>query len=513
MTTIVTRLGKGLPLTYAEMDANLTNLNNDKAEVSVVTTHTSATSAHGTTGAVVGTTDNQSLSNKTIALGSNTVSGTKAQFDAACTDGDFAYQTDIVSTKAYADSLVVGLLDDRGNYDASTNLFPSSGGSGTAGTIMKGDLWYISVAGTLGGVPIAVGDAVRALIDAPGQIAANWSIMAAANLGSIIHSVANKTTPADTDEFALADSANSFLLTKLTWANLKAYVSGLLGYFVVNRSIAAPNATIPAHSIEAAGVEGSIDFALVPKGNGALLVQVPDGTSTSGNKRGTSSTDLQKSRLVATQVASGDFSIVSHGKNNTSSGIYSISGGDTNIASGISSVALGANNTASGDYSTIEGGNSATTRGLYGRKSYASGKLSVVGDAQLGSHPLRLATTDATVSILTADGSATPSVTNVSVLPANTAYTVVAHITARNTSTGDMASWKIEGAVKQGANAAATALVGTPAITTIAKDAGASTWVVAMVANTTRGSVEIQVTGVAATNIHWMCKLDTIEVG
>jgi hypothetical protein len=31
------------------------------------------------------------------------------------------------SAKAYADSLVVGLVDDRGNYNASTNLFPATG--------------------------------------------------------------------------------------------------------------------------------------------------------------------------------------------------------------------------------------------------------------------------------------------------------------------------------------------------------------------------------------------------
>ena len=33
MTTIVTRAGKGSPLSFAEMDANFTNLNNEKAEV------------------------------------------------------------------------------------------------------------------------------------------------------------------------------------------------------------------------------------------------------------------------------------------------------------------------------------------------------------------------------------------------------------------------------------------------------------------------------------------------
>jgi hypothetical protein len=80
------------------------------------------------------------------------------------------------ATKAYADSLVVGLLDDRGNFDASGNVFPSSGGSGSAGAIMKGDLWTISVAGTLGGHPVTAGDVVRALVDAPGQTDSNWAI-------------------------------------------------------------------------------------------------------------------------------------------------------------------------------------------------------------------------------------------------------------------------------------------------------------------------------------------------
>jgi hypothetical protein len=42
------------------------------------------------TGAVVGTTDTQTLTNKTVALGSNTVSGTLAQFNTAVTDADLA---------------------------------------------------------------------------------------------------------------------------------------------------------------------------------------------------------------------------------------------------------------------------------------------------------------------------------------------------------------------------------------------------------------------------------------
>lgn len=73
-------------------------------------------------------------------------------------------------------SAVVGLLDDRGGYDASGNVFPSTGGSGGGGAVLKGDLWTVSVAGTLGGTAVTAGDVVRALVDAPGQTASNWAV-------------------------------------------------------------------------------------------------------------------------------------------------------------------------------------------------------------------------------------------------------------------------------------------------------------------------------------------------
>ena len=46
---------------------------------------------HGVSGSVVGTTDSQTLTTKVIAFGSNTVSGTMAEFDTAVTDGNIAY--------------------------------------------------------------------------------------------------------------------------------------------------------------------------------------------------------------------------------------------------------------------------------------------------------------------------------------------------------------------------------------------------------------------------------------
>jgi len=102
-----------------------------------------------------------------------------------------------ISTTAFVQTTVglaiSGVVKDRGNYNASGNTYPTSGGSGAAGAIMKGDLWYISVAGTLGGVAVNVGDTIRALTDAPGQTAANWAQIEG-NLGYTPFNAANVDT-------------------------------------------------------------------------------------------------------------------------------------------------------------------------------------------------------------------------------------------------------------------------------------------------------------------------------
>lgn len=97
------------------------------------------------------------------------------------------------AVKSLVDASLVGLFDDRGQYNASSNLFPSTGGSGTAGAILKGDIWLISGAGTLGGVAVAIGDQVRALVDTPGQTGSNWAI-SEANIGYVPENTANKST-------------------------------------------------------------------------------------------------------------------------------------------------------------------------------------------------------------------------------------------------------------------------------------------------------------------------------
>lgn len=101
-------------------------------------------------GIVVGTTDTQTLTNKTIALGSNTVSGTKAQFNTAVTDTDFSFINDFtgsnqsLSTSGYQ-KFPGGLIIQWGtNSDTNVAInfpieFPNAGLSMTASVTPTGD--------------------------------------------------------------------------------------------------------------------------------------------------------------------------------------------------------------------------------------------------------------------------------------------------------------------------------------------------------------------------------------
>lgn len=143
------------------------------------------------------------------------------------------------AAKAYADGLVIGLIDDRGNYDASVNTFPATGGSGTAGAVLKGDLWLVSVTGTLGGVAVGIGDSVRALVDTPGQTASNWSVFES-NLGYVPENSANK---------GVSGGYVGKTLEKINfWNAARTFMS-----FIANAATAARTYTFPDKDITVAG--------------------------------------------------------------------------------------------------------------------------------------------------------------------------------------------------------------------------------------------------------------------
>jgi len=90
-------------------------------------------------------------------------------------------------------------IRDCGNYDASSNVFPSTGGTGALGAIEAGNLFTISVSGTLGGVSVTSPyDTIRARVNAPGQTLGNWHIQANSAPSStavIITSITSSATP------------------------------------------------------------------------------------------------------------------------------------------------------------------------------------------------------------------------------------------------------------------------------------------------------------------------------
>ena len=84
------------------------------------------------------------------------------------------------ATKTYVDGLVLGLVDDRGNFTPSPTPpggFPTLNGSGAGGQIMKGDLWFIDAIGYIDSVAVTVGQSIRALQDNPLQNPAKWRPM------------------------------------------------------------------------------------------------------------------------------------------------------------------------------------------------------------------------------------------------------------------------------------------------------------------------------------------------
>ena len=77
------------------------------------------------------------------------------------------------SIKSYIDTNVGGLGNLEGAWSAASGTFPV-GSTPSAGT-KKGDYWYVSVAGTTGGVAFNVGDVIIAKIDsASTSSAADW---------------------------------------------------------------------------------------------------------------------------------------------------------------------------------------------------------------------------------------------------------------------------------------------------------------------------------------------------
>lgn len=109
--------------------------------------------------------------------------------------------------------------------------------------------------------------------------------------------------------------------------------------------IAEDNIVLPAMtlaSVKSVGVDTNITMAIIPKGTGAIIANVPSNSADGGNMRGNYAIDLQRVRGDGGQVASGNYSVIIGGNSNTASGQYSAIGGGLACS-------------AQGDYSFAQG--------------------------------------------------------------------------------------------------------------------------------------------------------------
>lgn len=170
-----------------------------------------------------------------------------------------------------------------------------------------------------------------------------------------------------------AAAYNESLFTVDSAGNILSFGSYSLG---MNTASTVQN----AGTITATGSGTNIGISLVPKGNFGINAAIPDSTTTGGNARGQYAIDLQLSRTAAAQVASGNYSFIIGGNDNTASGSNSGAIGGSNTASASFAFSIGNNNTASGNYSLSLGQRASGY--LLGMMAKATGYFAVVGDSQ-----------------------------------------------------------------------------------------------------------------------------------
>jgi hypothetical protein len=225
---------------------------------------------------------------------------------------------------------------------------------------------------------------------------------------------------------------------------------------------------------------GTLDFALNTQAAHAVFVGPTTGTAVP-TFRALAYADLPIQLYVENPVAPVAPSVA--GNNSVAIG----SGSATSAANGF---AVGAGSLAS----TI------------GQKAFANGSFGGSGDAQTSLYVARNITTDATLTELFLDGSATQLV-----MPNNSVFTFDILVAARRTdATGGGAAYRFVGVARKDTTAGSVTFIGTPSKTVIGETNAA--WDAAVSVDTTSGAFRVRVTGEAAKTIRWVATIQTTEV-
>lgn len=143
---------------------------------------------------------------------------------------------------------------------------------------------------------------------------------------------------------------------------------------LTNFTEAYSSSTQSTSSLTATNAASNVNAALVAKGTGATIAQVPDGAVGAGNSRGIYATDWQKLRAVNTDVASGAYSTISGGRNNRATASDStVVGGQGNVVGGQWTVVGGFGNTI---------GTSASSTAVFGESHTINSSVSFAAGAE-----------------------------------------------------------------------------------------------------------------------------------
>jgi hypothetical protein len=170
----------------------------------------------------------------------------------------------------------------------------------------------------------------------------------------------------------------------------------------------------------------------------------------------------------------------------------------TPSATGTNAVAIGSGSAASATHGVAMGPGSSAS--IFGSKAQANGQFTGAGDAQKVDVVLRNETTSAATTELFLDGQAA---TQRLVIPNNSVVTFEIMVAARRTdANGGGAGYRFHGVIRKDTTAASTTFVGTPS-KVILGETNAS-WNADVVADTTNGSLRVNVTGEAGKTIRWV---------
>lgn len=144
-------------------------------------------------------------------------SGTKDYADSVGT-------ASVAAANAYTDAAVTSVYKLAGDWSAAGGTFPTVG-TGTGNGIVRGNIYNISVEGTIAGKFYEVGDSIYAKVANPGQVAANWGALETNQQQSTETSQGTAkvvTQAVIQDETTLEDKAS--VTSKKFWLGLARFV-------------------------------------------------------------------------------------------------------------------------------------------------------------------------------------------------------------------------------------------------------------------------------------------------